>query len=88
MTFEPARVHLTGPPARPGGYNRNAVTKQSVEASVEALNAGGVRYMIAGGLAVVAHGYHDLLQLKGHAGRPTDLDDIRRLEAVHEDPSE
>jgi hypothetical protein len=33
------------------------VTKRSVETIVDALNAGGVRYLIAGGLAVVAHGY-------------------------------
>ena len=33
------------------------MTKRSVEATVEALNAHGVRYLIAGGLAVVAHGY-------------------------------
>jgi len=33
------------------------VTKRSVEAIVDALNAAGVRYLIAGGLAVVAHGY-------------------------------
>lgn len=31
--------------------------KRSVEAIVEALNAHSVRYLIAGGLAVVAHGY-------------------------------
>ena len=29
----------------------------SVEAIVRTLNAGGVRYLVAGGLAVVAHGY-------------------------------
>jgi hypothetical protein len=33
------------------------VTKRSVETIVDALNAAGVRYLIAGGLAVVAHGY-------------------------------
>ena len=31
--------------------------KSSVEAIVEALNAAQVRYLVAGGLAVVAHGY-------------------------------
>ena len=31
--------------------------KRSVEAVVRALNAADVRYLIAGGLAVVAHGY-------------------------------
>jgi hypothetical protein len=30
---------------------------RSVEAIVQALNAAGVRYLIAGGMAVVAHGY-------------------------------
>ena len=30
---------------------------RSVEAIVQSLNAGGVRYLIAGGMAVVAHGY-------------------------------
>lgn len=38
-------------------YNCFIVTKRSVEAIVEALNAAGVRYLIAGGLAVVAHGH-------------------------------
>ncbi len=33
------------------------MTRRSVEAIVEALNARDVRYLIAGGLAVVAHGY-------------------------------
>jgi predicted nucleotidyltransferase len=33
------------------------MTKRSVEAIVAALNASGVRYLVAGGLAVVAHGY-------------------------------
>jgi hypothetical protein len=33
------------------------MTQHGVEAVVEALNAAGVRYLIAGGLAVVAHGY-------------------------------
>jgi hypothetical protein len=33
------------------------VTKRSVEAVVEALTSHRVRYLIAGGLAVVAHGY-------------------------------
>ena len=31
--------------------------KRSVEAIVGALNAANVRYLVAGGLAVVAHGY-------------------------------
>lgn len=31
--------------------------RHSVEAIVEALNAANVRYLVAGGLAVVAHGY-------------------------------
>ena len=31
--------------------------RRSVEAIVRALNSAGVRYLIAGGLAVVAHGY-------------------------------
>jgi len=34
-----------------------AMTRSSVEAVVRALNEAGVRYLIAGGLAVVAHGY-------------------------------
>lgn len=75
---------------------------------MDALNAGRVRYLIAGGLAVVAHGhvrfaarfevapgteapfvgYRDLLQLKARAGRETDLDDIRRLEALHDEANE
>ena len=33
------------------------MTKRSVEVIVGALNASGVRYLVAGGLAVVAHGY-------------------------------
>jgi len=33
------------------------MTRTSVEAVVRALNDAGVRYLIAGGLAVVAHGY-------------------------------
>jgi predicted nucleotidyltransferase len=33
------------------------VQRTSVEALIQALNAGGVRYLIVGGLAVVAHGY-------------------------------
>jgi len=33
------------------------VERRSVEAIVDALNDAGVRYLIAGGLAVVAHGY-------------------------------
>lgn len=33
------------------------MTRKSVEVVVEALNTYGVRYLIAGGLAVVAHGY-------------------------------
>ena len=33
------------------------MTARSIEAIVTALNANGVRYLIAGGLAVVAHGY-------------------------------
>src|SRR5512140_2172405 len=33
------------------------MTRSSVEAIVRSLNAAGVRYLIAGGLAVVAHGY-------------------------------
>jgi hypothetical protein len=33
------------------------VERRSVEAIVRALNEAGVRYLIAGGLAVVAHGY-------------------------------
>lgn len=36
---------------------REPVTKHSVEAIVDALNSAGVRYLIAGGLAVVAHGH-------------------------------
>lgn len=31
--------------------------QRSIEAIVQALNSAGVRYLIAGGLAVVAHGY-------------------------------
>ncbi len=88
------------------------MTKRSVEAIVDALNAAGVRYLIAGGLAVVAHGYvrlayqaaarlevapgveavfvgyRDLLRLKEHAGRATDIEDIRRLRVIHEDAGE
>jgi phospholipase/lecithinase/hemolysin len=33
------------------------VEQRSIEAIVQALNAAGARYLIAGGLAVVAHGY-------------------------------
>ena len=31
--------------------------KRSVEAIIRALNAASARYLVAGGLAVVAHGY-------------------------------
>lgn len=31
--------------------------RRSIEAVIQALNAGGVRYLVVGGLAVVAHGY-------------------------------
>jgi hypothetical protein len=33
------------------------MTRRSVEALVDALNAAAARYLVAGGLAVVAHGY-------------------------------
>ena len=38
-------------------YNGPAVKLASVESIVRALNDAGVRYLIAGGLAVNAHGY-------------------------------
>jgi hypothetical protein len=40
----------------PRGENR-VVDKRSVEAIIGALNGAGVRYLIVGGVAVVAHGY-------------------------------
>ncbi|MEQ1728752.1 MAG: hypothetical protein ABL982_10250 [Vicinamibacterales bacterium] len=54
----------------------------------ETAYASAARMEVAPGVYAVFVGYRDLLRLKTHAGRPTDLDDIRRLEAVHEDPSE
>ena len=33
------------------------MTRHGVESLFEALNAAGVRYLVVGGLAVVAHGY-------------------------------
>jgi hypothetical protein len=39
------------------GQNWQGVERRSVEAIVRALNVADVRYLVAGGLAVVAHGY-------------------------------
>lgn len=50
--------------------------------------ASAARMEVAPGVNAVFVGYRDLLRLKAQAGRPTDLDDIRRLEAVHEGPGE
>jgi predicted nucleotidyltransferase len=49
------------------------------EPVLRALNDGGVRYLVVGGVAVVLH---DLLVLKRAAGRARDLEDIAVLEAI------
>lgn len=54
----------------------------------DAAYASAVRLDVAPGVEALFVGYRDLLQLKQRAGRDTDLDDIRRLEAVHEDRNE
>ena len=74
--------------------------RRSVDAIVGALNVANVRYLVAGGLAVVAHGYVrftadidvivDLeasnvlraVTLKQRAGRPQDLLDLEKLNAL------
>jgi hypothetical protein len=55
--------------------------KQSVEAIVRALNAADVRFLIAGGLAVVAHGY---LRFTADMDLVLDFDDdnVRRAVAA------
>lgn len=60
--------------------------KNSVEAVFGALNQAGVRYLVAGGLAVGVPltfvGLDDLLAMKRSAGRPQDLVDVERLEVL------
>ncbi len=59
----------------------------SFEAIVQALEAGGVRYLVAGGLAVNAHdalpvrfvSLKALIAMKTQADRPQDRDDIVHL---------
>ena len=53
----------------------------SFEAIVRALEDAGVRYLVAGGLAVNAHGYQEV------AGRPRDVDDIQHLRWIMEELS-
>ena len=47
-----------------------------------------VRMDVAPGVEAVFVGYRDLLRLKEQAGRAMDIDDIRRLKAIHEDAGE
>ena len=51
------------------------------EALTAALRDARVRYLVAGGLAVNAHGY----LLKERANRPRDLDDIEHLRMIAEE---
>ena len=51
----------------------------------EAAYASAARMEVAPGIEAVFVGYRDLVRLKELAGRDTDLDDIKRLRAVHED---
>ncbi len=53
----------------------------SFEAIVRSLNAAGVRYLIAGGLAVNAHGY----LMKEAVGREQDRIDNEHLRMLLED---
>jgi len=45
------------------------------------LNKAKVKYVIAGGVAVVLHGF---MRLKQQASRPKDLDDIVQLKHIKE----
>ena len=62
----------------------------SLEAIVRSLNEGNVRYLIAGGLAVNAHGYIrltqdvDLVIALDPANRPRDIDDVQHLKWIEE----
>jgi hypothetical protein len=59
--------------------------KYSIEMITRALNDHQVKYLIAGGLAVVAHGYvRFTIELKSLAGRPQDLMDIAQLRKLRE----
>ena len=67
----------------------------SFEALAAALESAGVRYLVAGGLAVGAHGYlrftkdvvslATLIHMKEEADRPQDRADIEQLRARKED---
>jgi hypothetical protein len=66
---------------RAGGPTQ-AVKLSSFEALAAALDTAGVRYLIAGGLAVAAHGYLSLptlIRMKEEANRPQDRADIEQL---------
>jgi hypothetical protein len=61
---------------------------------VDALHRHEVRFLLVGGMAVVAHGYgrmtydvdlQTLIRMKREAGRPVDVEDVRHLEALAAD---